>query len=260
MRHSKRQAMTQDAANTKRSKRGRSLALIRGLAAFAFVGILGFGGYQVFMHPDTPLPTHWNPTQPLRISDPVTPLTGWKLNRAAAMPEMCLAVLDGFAAAQSMADLESSARCHIRDRVDLSAVGATRLKAFETRCAVALRMAMWERHSLQPAAQDILGTTLQSIDHFGSYSCRTVRTAAGPSTGMSTHATAEAIDVSGFRFSDGTRISLLENWDDAGPAAAFLSAARDGACDWFRVTLSPEYNSLHADHFHLQSTGWGLCR
>jgi hypothetical protein len=77
---------------------------------------------------------------------------------------------------------------------------------------------------------------------------------------MSTHATADAIDVSGFRFSNGKQINLQQDWDGSGPEAAFLRAARDGACDWFRVTLSPEYNNLHADHFHLQSTGWGLCR
>lgn len=252
--------MAQEAATRKRNEHGRSFALLRGLAAFLFVAGLGFGGYQVFMHPDTPLPPHWNPTQPLLISDPVTPLTGWKLNRATAAPESCLAALDGFVAAGQLTDLEDNMQCHIRDRVELRGVGSARIDAVETRCTIALRMAMWERHSLQPAAQNILGTAVQGIDHFGSYSCRTMRTGAGLSTRMSTHATADAIDVSGFRFSNGKQINLQQDWDGSGPEAAFLRAARDGACDWFRVTLSPEYNNLHADHFHLQSMGWGLCR
>lgn len=260
MRHAKRQAIAQDAAKKPHKNHGRSLALIRGLAAFVCVGVLGFGGHQAVMHPQTPLPAQWNPAQPLRINDPITPLTGWKLNRTAADPASCLAALEGFATIQSLPDFDGGGQCSIKDRVTLRSVGQSKLNGFDTRCAIALRTAMWERHSLQPAAQNILGTSVQSIDHFGSYSCRTMRTGAGLSTRMSTHATADAIDVSGFGLADGTRISLAEDWTSRGPTAAFLRAARDGACDWFNATLSPDFNDLHADHFHLQSIGWGTCR
>ena len=98
MRHAKRQAMAQDAAQKKRKERGRSLALIRGLAAFAFVGCLGFAGYQLLVHPGTPLPPQWNQTQPLVISQPVTPFTSMQLNRAVSSPDACLVALDGFLA------------------------------------------------------------------------------------------------------------------------------------------------------------------
>jgi len=77
---------------------------------------------------------------------------------------------------------------------------------------------------------------------------------------MSTHATADAIDISGFDLADGTRVRLRADWGGVGAKSAFLRAVRDGACDWFDLTLSPDYNILHADHFHLQSRGWGLCR
>ena len=77
---------------------------------------------------------------------------------------------------------------------------------------------------------------------------------------MSTHATADAIDIAGFDLVDGTRIRLRTDWQEDGPKADFLRAVRDGACDLFDLTLSPDYNQLHADHFHLQSRGWGLCR
>ncbi len=260
MRHAKRQAMAQDAAKKDEDRKSRGRPLLRGAVTLVFLGLMGFGGYQALMHPGTPLPEAWNPTKPLHISDPVTPLTGWKLNRTAASGATCLAALDGHAALQSMADLEATSQCHIRDRIDLRGVGQARLAAVETRCAIALRMAMWERHSLQPAAQDLLGTDLTGIDHFGSYSCRAMRTGAGPSSRMSTHATADAIDIAGFRFADGRSVRLLSGWDGDSAEATFLRAARDGACDWFNLTLSPDYNRLHADHFHLQSTGWGLCR
>ena len=87
-----------------------------------------------------------------------------------------------------------------------------------------------------------------------------MRTASGPSNRMSTHATADAIDISGFRLANGTQIRLIADWGAASPKSAFLRSVRDGACDWFKMILSPDYNRLHADHFHLQSRGWGLCR
>ncbi|WP_342077409.1 extensin family protein [Yoonia sp. SS1-5] len=260
MRHAKRQAMAQDAADKddKVQKRGRPI--LRGAVTLLFLAALGYGGHLALTHPDTPLPQQWNPLEPLRIADPVTPLTGWKLNRAAADGMRCIAALQGSATIRPLEDLNQSASCHIRDRVSLDGVGAAGLTNVDTRCAIALRMAMWEEHSLQPSAQAILGTTVTRIDHIGSFSCRQMRTPGGPTGRMSTHATANAIDIAGFRFADGTSAQLLRDWDSGDARAAFLTAARDGACDWFNLTLSPDYNSLHADHFHLQSTGWGLCR
>ncbi|WP_239450533.1 extensin-like domain-containing protein [Loktanella sp. S4079] len=230
-------------------------------AAFLFLALVGGGGFQLLTHPQTPLPSAWNPTIPLRIADPVTPLTGWKLSRAAQDPVACLVALDGFADVTPQQNREVSENCHIRNRVELSGVGQARLRAIETRCPIALRLAMWEQHSLQPAAQDLLGTSVAEILHIGSYNCRAMRTgSADDPPRMSTHATADAIDISGFTFADGRRVSLLNHWDDNMPEAAFLRQARDGACRFFKLTLSPDYNTLHADHFHLQSVGWGLCR
>ena len=252
--------MAQEAARTARKRRQRRSVVGRALTALCVAGAFAIGGHQALVHPDTPLPPEWNPTQALVISDPVTPLTQWKLNRAVADANICLATLEGFARLRPMVPLEENEQCYIRDRVDLGAVGQSRLAPVQTRCAIALRLAMWERHSLQPAAADLLGTAVASINHTGSYNCRTMRTAAGPSTRMSTHATADAIDISGFGFTDGSRLTLLADWDKAGAEGTFLRAARDGACKWFSLTLSPDYNSLHADHFHLQSRGWGMCR
>lgn len=260
MRHAKRQAMAQDAAKKQSDKKRSGHPIISGVVSLFLVVLIGLGGHQLVYHPDTPLPPQWNPTQPLLVSDPVTPITSWKLDRAAANGAACLGALNGVAALQSMANLETSDQCHIRDRVSLTSVGGTRLNDVETRCAIALRLAMWERHSLQPAALDILGSALTGIDHIGSYNCRALRTSSGQSKRMSTHATADAIDIAGFRFADGRKVNLISGWYSETVDAQFLRAARDSACDWFKLTLSPDYNRLHADHFHLQSKGWGLCR
>lgn len=252
--------MAQDAARKKGAKSKRSWAWMNGLAAFFFAALLGVGIYQLFVHPDTPLPGEWNPTKPLVISDPTTPITSWKLARTADDFDQCLSVLEGAAAVSRRDPLNTSEQCFITDRVNLLSVGGAAIDPLETRCAIALRMAMWERHSLQPAASEIFGKRVSTIRQIGSYNCRAMRTTSGTSSRMSTHATADAIDITGFDLEDGTRIRLLDDWRDAGAKSEFLRAARDGACDWFDLTLSPDYNRLHADHFHLQSRGWGLCR
>ncbi|MGJ8621892.1 MAG: extensin-like domain-containing protein [Yoonia sp.] len=252
--------MAQQAAQQKTEKRTRGKAILNGFAALFLAAVVGVGAYQLVLHPDTPLPAAWNPTQPLIIRDPVTPLTGWKAARAATDFETCQATLTGFAQLRAMGPLEDSDQCFIADRVMLQTVGGARLAPVETRCAIALRMTLWMEHSVQPAAQQLLGQEVTAVAHMGSYNCRPMRTTNGMSTRMSTHATADAIDIAGFRLSNGTRIDLLQDWNGEGAKSAFLRQVRDGACDWFDLTLSPDYNRLHADHFHLQSRGWGLCR
>ena len=246
----------------KRALRGRKRRrpILRWTVVLTFLGALGWGAHQALLHPQTPLPAAWNPAQPLRVADSVTPITAWKLRRAVSDIDACLAALDSAAAFARREDFEHNEQCHIRGRINLSGVGDASIGALDTRCAIGLRMAMWERHSLQPAARDLLDSDVSRIAQIGSYNCRALRTTAGNTSRMSTHATANAIDIAGFTFSDGQQITLLNDWDTGGAKAEFLRRARDGACDWFNLTLSPDYNVLHADHFHLQSTGWGLCR
>jgi len=191
---------------------------------------------------------------------PITPLTQYRLNRALADDAACLTALASGAQAQSLPDAEDSAQCHIRPQVLLSGVGDASLAPVNTRCQTALRLAMWERHGIQPAARTHLGADVRRITHFSSYNCRQIRSVSGPTGRMSTHATADAIDISGFVLADGRRIVLQQDWAGAPDKSAFLRDVQQSACDWFRVVLGPEYNALHADHFHLQHTGWGLCR
>ena len=78
----------------------------------------------------------------------------------------------------------------------------------------------------------------------------------GTSTRWSTHATARGFDVRGFTLATGDRSELRDAWDD--PAiGGFLRDAQTGACDVFGLVLGPNYNALHADHFHIQTTGNG---
>jgi hypothetical protein len=122
-------------------------------------------------------------------------------------------------------------------------------------CAVAAGLAVWEREVLQPAAHKYFGSRVTGVEQLGSYSCR--KMVGTYRTSWSQHATANALDVSGFRLADGTRISVKADWKGEGPKAGFLRQVRGGACRLFTTVLSPDYNEAHADHLHLDEAAWG---
>ncbi|MBR9864683.1 MAG: extensin family protein [Rhodobacteraceae bacterium] len=224
---------------------------------FLPVVALAFAVTTLLYHPQTPLPPEWNPTRPLDPKAPLTRITQWKLARTVADPQLCTAALGRIAApVVALPPQEKDSQCHIRNRVQLSGLATARVATLETRCDIALRFAMWEHHGLQPAAQPLLGARISRVHHFGSYSCRTI---AGSSR-MSQHATANALDVSGFDLADGQQIRLRNDWQGTGNKAKFLRAARDSACEWFHMVLSPDYNAAHHDHFHMDQGRWSGCR
>lgn len=246
-----------------KSRRVSPWAIFRSMgSAVLTLIVLGgiIGALLALFHPDTPLSDEWNPTAPLAVTDPVTPFTPWKLRMALADPAQCVATLNAAANAPQITPLEESENCHVRNRVTVSSLGNARIDPVQTSCSTALRMVMWERHGVQPAAREILGSEVSVFRQIGSYSCRPIRTTNGNSTRWSTHATADAIDITGFDISDGRRIRLINDWQGSDADSQFLRAVRDSACTWFSTTLSPDYNRLHADHFHLQARGWGTCR
>ena len=59
---------------------------------------------------------------------------------------------------------------------------------------------------------------------------------------------------------DRRRITVRRDWEDGDAEALFLRDAHTGACRFFDGVLGPDYNAVHADHFHLEVGGWGLCR
>ncbi|MFQ6546626.1 extensin family protein [Aestuariibius sp. 2305UL40-4] len=209
--------------------------------------LLVVGVERVLHHPATPLPPAWNPAAPLDVQDPVTAATRWKLQRTIRDREACLTALATSGAAfEPLPDVEAYQEgCGIPNNVRLQSIGARLSQPLDTQCETALRLAMWVQHGLPDATY---------IEHVGSYSCRAIRTSTGTGNRMSTHATAAAVDVRSIGFADGRIYRLPGDW---GPE---LAAAGEAACRWFGTVLGPDYNALHADHFHLQNRGWGLCR
>lgn len=115
---------------------------------------------------------------------------------------------------------------------------------------------IWERHVLRPQAEKIFESPLRQIQTYGSFSCRNI---AGTGT-RSQHSYANAIDISGFILEDGTRISVKEHWRARSDAGKYLERVHKKACRLFSVTLGPDYDAAHADHFHLDMGSAETCR
>ena len=229
------------------------------------IGYVGWREYQriVREHPER------FPWTPLSLADPVGRFTGRKLAALTSDPRQCAALLamarSGEVAVPSRSAMDG--QCGYADgvRLEPGRAGAIRFapSSLVTACPVAAALVLWERDVVQPAARRHLGEPVTRIDHAGSYSCRRLY---GRSAGQySEHATADAIDVTGFRTGDDVTVSIARDWSGDTGKAAFLREVRDGACDLFSTVLSPDYNAAHVDHFHLDqaargATGWRGCR
>jgi hypothetical protein len=124
-------------------------------------------------------------------------------------------------------------------------------------CPLASTFANWARYGVDRAARQILGSPLVKIETMGSYSCRNV---AG-SGRRSAHATADAIDISGFVLADGRRITVLSGWlSGSEEERQFLRVIHTSACKRFGTVLGPNYNAAHRDHLHVELGGGSYCR
>lgn len=139
--------------------------------------------------------------------------------------------------------------CGVEDAVvlDRSMLWQKSKEPLPMTCAMAARLYLWETQVVAPAAEKHFGVPLQRIEALGAYSCRTI---AGE-TKMSEHAFGKAADIAGFRLADGRMISVLDHYYDKGPKGAFLREVHEKACDLFDVTLGPDYNEAHKNHFHI---------
>lgn len=205
------------------------------------------------------LPDQWNPWAPLDVRQPPNLLTSWKLGRLRDDPQLCAAALATSDLRYSpQADTPADARCPLTNVVRVQGAAVRLGSSFLATCPVAVAFALFERHALQPAARQVFGQPVVQVDHLGSYACRNVYNRADGR--LSQHATANALDIAGFRLKDGQRIELQRDWSGDGAKARFLRQVRDGACESFNTVLGPDYNAAHHNHFHLDMGRWRVCR
>lgn len=240
---------------------GRLIRRTGCLALLLMVGsaIFLFGRDYVRRHPqDVP----WTE---LDLAHPIGRLTAMKIAGLGGAAEQCRALLGRVPTGDEPAPARRSGpSCGYEDGMRLGDGRDARFGGgLVTSCPVAAGLYLWEREVLQLAALRHFGSEVTTVEHAGSYSCRRIY---GRGEGrFSEHATADAVDITGFRLADGNRINVLRDWQEQGPKREFLREVRDGACRLFSTVLSPDYNAAHADHLHLDvarrgSMGWTLCR
>ena len=204
------------------------------------------------------LPSQHNPFRPPNLVEPVGLATYGKLTDLKHDEALCREALVSAGVEFTVLSADGAdSRCPLEETLSLKR-SLTPYSAAPLRmtCHQMAALHIWERHVLRPQAERLFGSQLRQIETFGSFSCRNI---SGTRT-RSQHSYANAIDISGFVLEDGTRISVKEHWRERSKAGKFLNRAHAKACRLFSVTLGPDYDAAHADHFHLDMGSVETCR
>lgn len=199
----------------------------------------------------------FNPWAPLDVRETPNLLTPFKLWRLSEDRELCdLALATSELRVTRLADSTPHPGCPVENAVHIQGARVGLSSSFMATCPLAVSFALFERHGLQPAAQAVFGQPVTRVEHVGSFACRSIAGSQRPSQ----HSYANALDMVGFRLRDGQHISVLRDWPREDDKARFLRLVQEAACDSFNVTLGPEYNAAHRDHFHVDMGMWRMCR
>lgn len=147
--------------------------------------------------------------------------------------------------------------CGIENGVRIEGSGGLRYNtAVTVDCEMAWRLHLFEKKLLQPASMHHFGQPMQSMGIMSGYSCRQVR----GSGKVSQHGYGKAIDIGSFTLADGRVVALPGHWNSGNQPAAFLRDLKQNSCRLFSVSLGPEANADHRDHFHFDVGEEGWCR
>lgn len=112
-------------------------------------------------------------------------------------------------------------------------------------------------HAIVDTVDDLATRDVVRLYHVGTYNCRVI---SGTST-ISQHSYGHALDINGFEMSDGTRFTVLDDWEDGvdNPTTRGGRVLRDAVHAWhdariWSIILTPEYNAAHDNHFHVDMT------
>ena len=224
------------------------------LVLLLMVGVAGVSVWRGWIS----LPPQWNPWAPLDVKAKPNLLTRYKLMLLRDDSQLCEQALSSSGLRVAPQADSPDAKCPLNEALRVQGGNVALSSSFLASCRLAVSFALFEHHALQPAAQTVYGQAVTRVDHLGSFACRNVY---GRENGrLSQHATANALDIAGFRLADGRSISVLKDWPKDNQDARFLRQVRDGACDVFSVVLGPDYNAAHRNHFHVDVGPWWVCR
>jgi len=208
--------------------------------------------------PDRPPASGTSATGLFGVLAPVDRGTGERLAALKQAGDFCRAVLDVAQVSYTpVADIRKGPFCGFSQAVEITGSAIPYTRPTKVTCPVAVGLYLWQRDVVIPAARRHFNQRVSDINHYGSYSCRMRNSRAGRVP--SEHATGNAIDIAGFRLADGRNVTVLDGWHGDADERAFLREVRDGACRIFRLTLSPDSDAAHKNHFHFDMGRWNLC-
>jgi hypothetical protein len=231
----------------------------RGFAKFLLIVLLIVSGGAAFWF--GLVPQRLSPLPPLVLSEPHPWFADFRIAALRRNPGLCAATLvEPQIAARPIDDNPIKNGCGWENAVRLSAVGGATLPMGSLTCEMAAAMALWVEHDIQPLAQRLLGSKVTRIVHMGGYACRNIIGSKALRAFRSQHATANAIDIAGFRLANGRSVRIARDWKGEDAESQFLKEAHRSACRYFRIALSPEFNAAHHDHFHLDRGPFVRCK
>lgn len=170
--------------------------------------------------------------------------------------EACLDRLEAEQVAFTPAPVPAaSSACTIDNPVRVTDAAMSWRPAGLLACGFAARFDNFLATTAEPLAKRRLGASITSMRQLGTYSCR--RMVGGKH--MSEHARGLAIDVAGFFLSDGRYVSVETDWREGGRKEAFLHDFARDACAKFGVVLTPDANSAHFNHIHIDAGRYKVC-
>lgn len=221
--------------------------------------LIGVAALAAFYWIRVELPDQHDPWATFALDRPVGWATDRQLRALRGKPEACFEVLEASDLEyERIDDRETGPACGFFDAARLLRSNVSWGGGVTLTCPALVALVHWERHVLQPLAQELFGEALVRVRHYGTYACRNINGRAGGR--RSQHATANAIDIAAFVFESGREARVVRDWSGSTEAGAYLERAHGEACKRFRAVLGPDYNTAHSDHFHLDMGTYSICR
>lgn len=221
------------------------------LIALAFIGL------GVIVQERIRLPPNSLPWRPPYLNAPPGWIAHWQLNDLARDAAACRKALAATPLTFTpMKDRRIDNACGFTNVVRVTRDEISFHPHLTATCGLTAAL-YWYQKRLAAIARAQLHTRLTGVEQLGTFACRNVNSQAGEP--RSQHATANAIDIAGFRFANGQSVSVSKDYGKPTPQGRFLDAAHDAACKLFNTVLGPHYNRLHATHFHLGMGPYRIC-
>jgi hypothetical protein len=207
------------------------------------------------------VPQRLSPFSPISFEDPPSWFIDPKLSALRFDPALCNAVLkQPHIDATPIPDRTTGNNCGWTNAVKFTRTGGAQIGVEPLTCEMAAALTLWVEQEVQPLAREMFGQEVVRLGDMGTYDCRNIVGNPIWKGVRSQHASANAIDISGFTLADGRQIVLLRDWKGKGPEAQFLREVHRRSCRYFRVALGPDFNSAHANHFHFDRGLMWTCK